>query len=329
MTPTSRRGFLATVGAIAVVGAPRAGMAQAPGRLSRIGFLVTTVGLYEAYSEAFLRGLRESGFTLGENVSIEYRRYEPLTPGGSGVADLVRNNVDLIVAYGAPAVLSAKEATKTIPIVMIGARSPVELGIVPSLARPGGNITGITAGASGAEMAGKRLALVRDALPRASRVGHLWSSKFPGTKPHVDEMRRAARTVGMTVSAVDVGGPDDLPKAFATMKRDRVEVVSVDAALGAYRKNIVESAAAARLPAMYGHSVFVEQGGLMSYSADWREVFVKAGGYAGRILKGAKPEDIPVEHPTKYELVVNLKTAKTLGLTLPPAFLLRADRVVE
>jgi putative ABC transport system substrate-binding protein len=322
--------FIVTLGG-GLLTAPLAALAQPPGKVWRIGFVGTAAsGLYGAYSDALRTGLGELGFTVGENVSIEYRWLsDPLVPTPEVVADFVRTNVNVIVAYGSPAVLSAKEATKNIPIVMVGARSPVELGIIASLARPGGNITGISASASGPELAGKRLVLIKETMPQASRVGYLWSSRFPGTKPLMDEMLRAADKLRMTVSAFDVGGPDGLPRAFATMKRERVEIVSVEAALGAYRKSIVEIAAASRLPAFYGGSVFVEQGGLMSYSADWREIFRKAGAYAGKILKGAKPADLPVEQPTKYELVINLKTAGALGLTIPRSLLLRADRVIE
>jgi len=262
-------------------------------------------------------------------VSIEYRWLgDRLSPTPDVVADFVRSNVDVIVAYGSPAVLSAKEATKSIPIVMVGARDPVEQGIIASLARPGGNITGISA-ATGPAIASKRLALIKEALPRASRVGHLWNSMFPGTKPHADEMLRAGGTLRITVSSFDVRGADELSRAFATMKREGVDVVSVEAALNAYRESIIEIAAASRLPAFYGSSMFVEQGGLMSYSADWFEIFKKAGAYAGKIPKGANPSDLPVEQPTKFELVVNLKTAKALGLTIPQSVLARADQLIE
>jgi putative ABC transport system substrate-binding protein len=274
-------------------------------------------------------GLGELGFTVGQNVSIEYRWFgDRLSPAPEVVVDFVRNKVDVIVAYGSPATLSAKKATKSIPIVMVGARDPVEQGIIGSLARPGGNITGISA-ATGPAIASKRLLLMKEAVPQASRVGHLWSSKFPGTKPHTDEMLRAGSTLKMTVISFDVSGRDELSRAFAAMKRDGVDIVSVEAALNAYRQDIVELAAASRLPAFYGSSMYVEQGGLMSYSADWREIFRKAGAYAGKVLKGAKPSDLPVEQPTKFELLVNLKAAKALGLTIPPAFLLRADRTIE
>ena len=319
--------FIATLGGGLLI-APRAAIAQPAGKVWRIGF-VGSSGVPGTYSDAFWTGLGELGFNVGQNVAIEHRWLgDRLSPTPEVVADFVRSKVDIIVAYGSPAVLSAKEATKSIPIVMVGARDPVEQGIIASLARPGGNITGISA-ATGPAIASKRLALIKEAVPRASRVAHLWSSMFPGTKPHADEMLRAGDTLKMTVRSFDVGGRDDLSRAFATMKREGVDVVSVEAALSAYRKDIVEIAAASRLPAFYGSSMYVEQGGLMSYSADWLEIFRKAGAYAGKILKGAKPSDLPVEQPIKFELVVNLKTAKALGLTIPPSFLLHADRVIE
>ena len=233
--------FIATL-AGGLLAAPRTAVAQPARRTWRIGLLAAPFP--ETYGDAFRTGLGELGFIVGQNVSIEYRSLgDPLSPTPEVVADFVRDNVDVIVAYGSPGVLSAKEATKSIPIVMVGARDPVEQQMIASLARPGGNITGISA-SPGPAIAGKRLALIKEALPRASRVGHLWSSKFPGTKPYMDEMLRASGKLRMTVSSFDVGGPDELPRAFATMKREGVEVVSVEAALSAYRKSIIEIAAA-------------------------------------------------------------------------------------
>jgi putative ABC transport system substrate-binding protein len=303
-------------------------VAQPAGKVWRIG-LVGSSTIPEDHLAAFRAGLAESGLTVGENVFVEYRGLgDRLSPLPEVVADFVRSAVDVIVAYGSPATLSAKTATQSIPIVMVGARDPVEQGIVASLARPGGNITGISA-ATGPSIASKRLALIKEAVPRASRIGHLWSSAFPGTKPHTEEMIRAGGPLKMTVTSFDVRGRDDLSSAFATMKRGGVDVVSVEAALSVYRKKIVELAAQSRLPAFYGSSLYVEAGGLMGYSADWREIFRRGGVYAAKILGGAKPTDLPVEQPTKFELLVNLKTAKNLGLTLPPSFLVQADRVLE
>ena len=304
-------------------------MAQPAGKLWRIGFVGGSSGIHGPYTDAFRAGLGELGFAVGQNVSIEYRWLgDRLSPAPEVVADFVRSPVDVIVASDSPAVLSAKEATKSIPIVMVGTRDPVEQGIITSLARPGGNVTGISAGA-GPAIASKRLSLIKEAVPRASHVGHLWSSMFPGAKPYADEMVRAGDRMKITVSSFDVSGPDELRNTFAAMKRQGVDVVSVEAALNAYRKRTVEIAAASRLPAFYGISSFVEQGGLMSYSADWLEIFRKAGGYAGKILKGARPSDLPVEQPTRFELVVNLRAAKAIGLTIPPSLLLQADRVIE
>jgi putative ABC transport system substrate-binding protein len=303
-------------------------VAQPAAKVWRVG-LVGSSAIPDDYRAALGAGLRELGFTVGQNVSIEYRGFgDRLSPAPEVVADFVRSNVDVIVAYGSPATLSAKTATKSIPIVMVGARDPVEQGIVASLARPGGNITGISA-ATGAAIASKRLVLIKEAVPQASRIGHLWSSTFPGTKPHTDEILRAGSALKMTVISFDVSGRDELSRAFTAMKRDGVDVVSVEAALNAYRKDIIELAAASRLPAFYGSSMYVEQGGLMSYSADWREIFRKAGAYAGKVLKGAKPSDLPVEQPTKFELLVNLKAAKALGFSIPPSFLVQADRIIE
>jgi putative ABC transport system substrate-binding protein len=199
--------FIATLTG-GLLAASRTAVAQPAGRTWRIGFIGLLGGpaFPETYGDAFRTGLGELGFIVGQNVSIEYRSLgDPLSPTPEVVADFVRAHVDVIVAYGSPAVLSAKEATKSIPIVMVGARDPVEQQMIASLARPGGNITGISAN-TGPAIAGKRLALIKEALPRASRVGHLWSSKFPGTKPYVDEMLRAAGKLRMTLSSFDVGG---------------------------------------------------------------------------------------------------------------------------
>ena len=262
-------------------------------------------------------------------MSIDYRRFgDRLAPAPDLVADFVRANVDLIVAFDAPAVLSAKEATRTIPVVLLGARDPVELGIVTSLARPGGNITGISSTVS-PSISGKRLALLKEAAPRASRVGHLWSSAFPGTRPYYEELLKAAGALNVTVVSFDVRGSEELPGAFSQMKRDRIDALTVDPALYAYRRLILELIAASRLPACYGNSVFGEDGGLMGYSPDWGVMFRTAGVYSGKLVKGAKPADLPVEQPTKFELTINLKTAKVLGLTIPPALLLRADQVIQ
>jgi ABC-type uncharacterized transport system substrate-binding protein len=320
--------FIAILCGSLLVGLPLV-MAQPTGKVWRIGF-VGGSRIPKTYSDAFLQGLSESGFVVGQNVAIEYRWLgNPLSPMPEIVADFVRRPVDVIVAAGSPAALSAKDATKSIPIVMVGARDPVEQGLITSLARPGGNITGISSSVVGPAIASKRLALIKEALPQASRVGHLWSSTFPGTKPYMEEMLRAGVRMKLTVRSFDVNRPDDLQGAFAAMKRESIEVVSVEAALTAYRRRIVDIAAASRLPALYGISSFVEEGGLMSYSVDWLEIFRKAGGYAGRILKGANPSELPVEQPTRFELVINLRTAKAIGFTIPPSLLLQADRLIE
>ena len=327
----SRRGFLRAVG-LSALAVPLLAEAQPAGVVRRIGFVGhTPEGIRGARTEAFVKGLGEFGFTVGQNVTIEYRWLgDRLSPNPDIVADFVRTKVDVIVAYSTPTVFSAKEATKSIPIVMVGPRDPVEQGIVASLARPGGNITGISSTASDPEASsGRRLVLIREALPRASRVAHLWSSKFPGTKPYLDAMLPVAKRMNITLRAFDVAAPDELPKAFAAMKREGVHFLSVEAALGSYRKPIVALAATSRLPAFYSASIFCDEGGLMCGSVDWLEIFWKAGRYTGQILNGAKPADLPVEQPTKFELVINLTTAKALGFTLPPSILGRATRIIE
>jgi putative ABC transport system substrate-binding protein len=304
---------------------------QTPTTVQRIGWVFGgDQGLPGALVDAFAKGLAEfGGLTVGHNVSIEYRRLpNALTPAPEVVADLVRANVAVIVAGSGAAALSAKRATAVIPIVMIGVRDPVEQGFVTSLSRPAGNITGVTAGA-GPQIAGKRLELMKETLPHASRVGHLWGSAFPGAKPHLDEMVRAADRLLVAIHSFDVVGPEALPNAFAEMKNRRIGILSVEASLQPYRRRIVELAAQSKLPAMYGTDAFVEDGGLMSYSADWREIYRKGGQCVARILGGAKPADLPIEQPTKFKFAINLKTAKALGLTIPPSLLLRADQVIE
>ncbi len=324
----SRR-WLLVAGAASLLATPSRSDAQPAGKGYRIGWLGLGTDLRPAYDTAFRAGLALHGVTVGQNAAMEFRWLgNSLSPNPALAAELVKSHVDVIVAFGTPAVLSAREATRTIPIVMVGARDPVELGVIVSLARPGGNITGISSTVT-REIAAKRLAIIKEALPRASRIAHLWSSKFPGTRPYVDHITQAAAKLQVSVQAFDVGGPEDLPATFAKMKQGAVDAVSVEPALASYRKQIIELAAASRLPTLYGNSVFVEEGGLMGYSPDWIEILSKAGKYAGMILKGARPSDLPVEQPTKFQLMINAKTAKALGLTISPSLWARADQIIE
>jgi putative ABC transport system substrate-binding protein len=243
---------------------------------------------------------------------------------------LVRLKADVIVTTGTPGTLAAKQATKTIPIVMTSSGNPVETGLVASLARPGGNVTGFTIFAP--ELEGKRLDILKAAVPRLSRFAVLWNSANPAVTVVLQQTETVARALGLTPEpVVGVRRTDDFERAFAVIAHARPHalVVIVDRLLLAHRRQIVEFAANNRLPAMYGYRDYVDAGGLMSYAPSNIDLFRRAAVYVDKILKGAKPADLPVEQPTKFELVINLKTAKALGLTIPPSLLLRADQVIE
>jgi putative ABC transport system substrate-binding protein len=311
--------------------APPAAQAQRPASVPRIGYLVVSPLALSptAEREAFLQGLRELGYVEGKNVVIEYRSAawnRELLPD---LADeLVRLKVSVIVAVPG-AIEAAREATKTIPIVVPAMGDPSETGLVASLARPGANITGTTRSFAG--MAAKRLQLLKEAVPKVSRVAVLWNPANDGEKAEWRETQVAARTLGVTAQSLEVTDPKDIEKAVATMNRQRPDalVITTSPLTSAYRPLILELAAKKRLPTMFALGAAVEAGGLMSYAPDVRELFRRAASYVDRILKGAKPGDLPIEQPTKFELVVNLKTAKALGITIPLSVLLRADRVIE
>ncbi len=242
-------------------------------------------------------------------------------------ADLVRLKVDIIVVHNPQAALAAKQATSTIPIVMTAVPDPVGLGLVASLARPGGNVSGLTS-LPGPEMLGKHLQLLKEVVPAVSRMAVL---RNPHTSPYIHETQVAAQSLGLQLEIVDARGPAEFDGAFATMTRKRVGAVLVawDASFFLYRSQLADLAANYRLPAMSFAREFVEAGGLMAYAPSLADLFRRAGTYAGRILNGAKPADLPIEQPTTFELVINLKTAKTLGLTIPQSLLLRADQIIE
>jgi putative ABC transport system substrate-binding protein len=325
-----RRTFLGTLtgGLIAV---PLAAEAQPAGRSHRIGIL-GNVPPTEPYGAllwgAFIQGLRDHGYTEGQNISIEHLysegKYERLV----GLADeLVRRRVEVIVVPADQNALAARQATRTIPIVMIG--DPVGSGLVASLARPGGNITGL-AGIVGPEVVGKQLELLKAAVPQLSRVAIL---RNPGNPLHAVLVREAGnvgRSMMLEFQTFEARGPDDFPTAFAAMARDRAGAVLVmtDGMFGIHPTRIADLAAKGRLPTM-GTRIMVDAGMLMSYSPKLPELFRRAATYVDRILRGTKPADLPIEQPTAYELVINLKTAKALGLTIPPSLLQRADQVIE
>jgi putative ABC transport system substrate-binding protein len=280
---------------------------------------------------AFKAGLREHGWVENENLVFVFRYSEGRPERYSRLAaELVALKPDLIATgLGEPAIRAVKEATATIPIVMAVASDPVGSGLVASLARPGGNVTGLSILAPA--VGGKRLQLLREAVPKVSRVAVLWNAAYPSKEHELKETEAAARTLGIILEPVEVRGPDDFDKAFAAIRRARPDaaiVFSEPLTLTHWRR-IVDFVTNNRLPMISEMKEFAEKGALMTYGASLPDLFRRAAGYIDRILKGAKPDDLPVEQPTKFELVINLKTAKALGLTIPPSLLLRADEVIQ
>jgi putative tryptophan/tyrosine transport system substrate-binding protein len=307
--------------------------AQQTKKIPRIGY-VRVVGAPSPPGpnvEAFRRGLRELGYVDGENIVIEFR-YAEGKPDRipSLVAELVQLKVDVLVSGDDPTIRVAKQATKTIPIVMVINQDPVATGLVDSLARPGGNITGISRLTR--ELSGKRLELLKEVVPGTTRVGILWDPSSEGSKISFNEYQAAARVLKIQVQSLEVRGPDpDLDGAFRLAVKGRANalVAVVGALLNRYRKQIANHAIKNRLPSMYESSLWIEPGGLLSYSTNDEESFRRAATYVDKILKGTKPADLPVEQPTKFELVINLKTAKQIGVTIPPNVLVRADKVIK
>jgi len=327
----NRRAFLC--GSIFVLAAPLAAAAQPPEKVPRVGYLSPgspSEPFRQRRFEAFRQGLRELGYVEGQNIAIEsrwaegkYDRYPALA------ADLVRLKVDVIVAVGGRASQVAQQATRTIPIVMSVVIDPLGSGLVASLARPGGNVTGLTMMAS--DLIGKQLEVLKEVVPKVSRVALLWNPANPGSAPQLREAEAAARVLGVRLQTLEARAPQEIDSAFAAMTRERAGalVVLADAILLNQRRQIAELAAERRLPAVYGPSEHAEAGGLMAYSANLLDLERRAATYVHKILKGAKPADLPVEQPTKFELVINMRTAKALGLTLPPSVLGRADQIIE
>jgi putative tryptophan/tyrosine transport system substrate-binding protein len=313
--------------------APPAAEAQQAGQAARIGYLAANLTVSPHMTEAFRQGLRDLGYVDGRSVVIEYRdaegKYDRLP---ARAAELVALKVDVIVAADTPAALAAKQATRTLPIVFIGAGDPVTIGLVTSLARPGGNVTGLSLLAP--ELVGKRLELLKQAVPGVGRVAALWQPGFVGERTEKDmlkEVEVAARALGVRLQFVEARGPADFDRAFADMTRARADALTVlgSAMFANERRRVVDLAAKNRLPGVYGFREYVDAGGLMAYGPNVADLFQRAATYADKILKGAKPGDLPVEQPTKFELVLNLKTAKALGLTIPQSVLVRADQVIE
>ena len=300
---------------------------QQAGKVPRIGVLTFTQ-MTAALQEAFRQGLLDHGYVEGQNIVVEWRAAEGRPDRAKALAvELARLNVDVIVANLTPAVQAAKDATSTIPIVMASAGDPVGTGFVASLARPGGNITGMT-GIS-AELSGKRLELLRELIPGLTRVGLLINATNPFAKTLVDETQVAAKRTGVRLYVVDVRRPQEIDAAFLAMTKQRAGAVIVDGALTAPAWQAAELAVRHRLPSVSNQRQFVDSGGLMFHGAQFADVYRRAASYVDKILKGAKPGTLAVEQPTRFELAINLRTAKALGLTVAPSLLLRADQVIE
>jgi putative ABC transport system substrate-binding protein len=320
-----RRRFLLTslAGAFAV---PIGAGAQQGGHVNRIGFL--RVGPPPAaWIEGFRQGLRELSYVEGQNIMLEFGLAQSAEQLPDMAAKLVRLKVDVIVASGTPSVLPAKNATRTIPIVFVAAIDPVAAGVTASLARPGGNVTGVTA--MHADLIAKRLGLLRELLPKLSRFAVLARATSPATAQYVKEAELAAQTLGVRLHVVPVNGPGDLAGALRAIQGGSALVVADDAVFTAHRIQIAELALKHRLPTTYGFSEMVEAGGLMAYGPHYGDMYRRAAIQVHKVLQGAKPAELPVEQPVRFELAINLKTAKALGLTIPPSLLQRADQVIE
>jgi putative ABC transport system substrate-binding protein len=312
---------------------PVAAEAQQAAKIARIGYLAGNLAANLHLREAFLEGLRDLGYVEGRNVVIEYRDAEgKLERVPALAAELVALKVDVILAGNTPAALVAKQATRTLPIVFAAAADPVTSGLVTSLARPGGNVTGLSMLTP--ELVGKRLEQLKQAVPGVSRVAVLWQPGGSGERTDKDMLKgadAAGRALGVRLQFVEARGPADFDRAFSEMTRARAGALSVlgSTMFNSERRRLVDLAAKNRLPAVYPYREFVDAGGLMAYGSDLADLFRRAATYVDRILKGTKPGDLPVEQPTKFELVINMKTARALGLTIPQSLLGRADHVVE
>jgi putative ABC transport system substrate-binding protein len=325
-----RREFISLVGAAAAW--PLAARAQQVGKTPQIGYLgVSSPSLEPHYVEAFRQKLRELGHVEGKNIAIEYRWAEGQDDRLPNLtSELVRLKPDVIVTTGTPGAVAAMQATKTIPIVMASSADPVGSGLVASLARPGGNVTGFTI--LGPELEGKRLELLKQAVPGLSRLAVLWNPSNPGIVSYFETVKNAGRALQISLGpVVEIRRSDELDSAFTAIAsaRPHALVVIADRFLLSHRKQIVEFAAVKRLPTMYRYREYVDAGGLMSYAPSNIELFLGTAIYVDKILKGAKPGDLPIQEPTKFELVINLKTAKALGLDMPLHLQQLANEMIE
>jgi putative ABC transport system substrate-binding protein len=324
-------GLIVTL-ALGLLAGPLPAEAQQVKKVPRIGILVAgSPSADAAWIEAFRQGLRKLGYVEGHSIVIEYRYGEGKTERYPAlVTELVQLKVEVIVVGGATATRAAKKVTTLIPLVMANVTDPVTLGLVASLARPGGNITGVTNLAP--DLGGKRLELLKEIVPQLSRVAVLGDPSSPSHAPGWRETESAARSLGVQVQSLEVRAPNpDFAGAFSAITRYRADALLTlsQPLIRVYREQIVDFTAKRRMPAIFHTRKFVEAGGLMSYAADATELYRRAATYVDKILKGAKPADLPVEQPTKFELIINLKTAKALGLTIPPSVLYRADKVIK
>jgi ABC-type uncharacterized transport system substrate-binding protein len=318
--------FVVVLLAIAVIAE-----AQQPNKIQRIGVLAPSSAYFlSSQLEAFRQALRELGYVEGQNIAIEYRYAEGKLDRLPALAgELVRLKVDIIVAASTPAALAAKNATKEIPIVFETIIDPVASGVAASLARPGGNITGVTMG--GAELYGKRLELLKETIPKLTRAAILWNPTSTAAQLNLKETRAAAQPLKLEIQSLEVRSPEDIEPAFDAATRAKVSAMMITQSppLTMYSKRIVDLAARHRLPVIYPQRQWPDSGGLMSYGSNVDDSYRRLASYVDRILKGVKPVDLPVERSTKMELVINLKAAKQIGLTIPPNVLARADRVIR
>jgi putative tryptophan/tyrosine transport system substrate-binding protein len=321
-----RRRFLLTALAGALA-APLAAEAQQAGKVYRIGFLHPPQA-DDSNCEAFRQGLRDHGYIAGQNIVIEDRISAAPKDLSALLADLVERKVDVIFTWSTPALVAAKNATRTIPIVGISG-DPVQMGLVTSLAKPGGNLTGLAILTDELEL--KKLQLLKETAPRVTRVAVLSNPNNPVWPPALKRLQEAAPTLGVKLQLLEARDSGDLEAAFAAATKEKAGALQVvaDQAPLADSQRIVDFAAMRRLPSMYSATRYVREGGLMSYAVPFNDMIRRAAAFVDKILKGAKPGDLPIEQPIKFELIINLKTAKALGLTIPPSLLARADQVID
>ena len=328
----NRRTFITLLGSAAAAW-PRAARAQQTAKIPRIGFLVSGLAVNPHLPEAFRRGLRDLGYVEGRNVVIEYRDPEgKLERFPALAAELVALNVDVIVAGNVPQAMAAMHATSTLPIVFAAAADPVASGLVTSLARPGGNVTGLSL--MFPELVAKWLELLKQAVPGASRVALLWQPGVIGERTERDilmEAEAAARALGVRLQVVEVRGPDDFDRAFSDITKARTDALAVMSTHTFFgeRRRLLDLAAKNRLPTAFAYREYLDAGGLIAYGPNVADLYRRTATYVDKILKGAKPAYLPVEQPTKFELVINLKTAKALGLTVSDKLIALADEVIE